>query len=235
MFSTNPFLRMLAAVEDEGVITEDAQPPPQMQQPVLNLPGGGEEAMMYGRPVNVKLPEFWPHAPGLWFARAECRFEMMAVTSERQKFCCVADALTYESTRLVADLIAAPPTLNPYAALKERLLLAHHMSPIQKAEKLLDMPDLGARRPSDLLAAMYEYCPAGEEQSVLFRSIFLKRMLAEVRVLLVGEETLDLKELATRADQLWLKFAQRNQVAAVQPKDEPQAADTGDETTVAAM
>jgi hypothetical protein len=60
-------------------------------------------------------------------------------------------------------------------------------------------------------------------------------MLAEVRVLLVGEETLDLKELATRADQLWLKFAQRNQVAAVQPKDEPQAADTGDETTVAAM
>jgi hypothetical protein len=35
--------------------------------------------------------------------------EMMAVTSEHQKFCCVADVLTYESTWLVADLTAGPP------------------------------------------------------------------------------------------------------------------------------
>jgi hypothetical protein len=81
---------MFAALEGEGVVAEEAQP--QLQEP-----GGGEEEMMQGRLVNVKLLEFWPHFPGLWYARAECRVEMMAVTSEHQKFCCVEDALTYES------------------------------------------------------------------------------------------------------------------------------------------
>jgi hypothetical protein len=105
---------------------------------------------------------------------------------------------------------------------------------VQKAEKLLDMPELGARRPSDLLAAMYEYCPAGEEDTTLFRSIFLKRLPAEVRVLLVAEET---AELATRADQLWLKFGQckGDHLAAVQPKEEAQKADSSDEANVAAL
>jgi hypothetical protein len=131
-------------------------------------------------------------------------FEMMEIGTERQKFCAVVDALNYETTRLVADLIAGPPAVNPYQALKDRLLLAHPLTPVQKAEKLLDMPELGARRPTDLLAAMYENCPAGEENTMLFRSIFLKRMPAEVRVLLIAEETTELKELATRADQLWV-------------------------------
>jgi hypothetical protein len=62
----------------------------------------------------------------------------------------------------------------PCQALKERLIRANHMSLIQKAEKLSDMPDLGARRLSDLLAVIYVYCPSCEEQSVKFRSIFLK-------------------------------------------------------------
>jgi hypothetical protein len=138
---------------------------------------------------------------------------------------------------LVADLVASPPAVAPYQALKDRLLLAHHLTPVQKAEKLLDMPELGARRPSDLLAAMYEYCPAGEEDTTLFRSIFLKRLPAEVRVLLVAEETAELKELATRADQLWLKFGQRkgDHLAAVQPNEEAQKADSSDEANVAAL
>jgi hypothetical protein len=71
---------------------------------------------------------------------------MMEIGTERQKFCAVVDALNYETTRLVADLIAGPPAVNPYQALKDRLLLAHHLTPVQKAEKLLDMPELGATR-----------------------------------------------------------------------------------------
>jgi hypothetical protein len=64
-----------------------------------------------GQPTshNIKLPEFWPHAPGLWFARAECRFELMGISGQRQMFCAVTDALPYECMRLVADLVAMPP------------------------------------------------------------------------------------------------------------------------------
>jgi hypothetical protein len=220
--STNPFLQLLAAVDGDGA------PPGEQNLADLQL----QETT---KPVNVKLPDFWPQAPSLWFARAECRFEMMAVTSERQKFCCVADALNYESMWLVADLIASPPAENPYAALKERLMMAHQLSAVQRVEKLLQMPALGARRPSDMLAAMFEHCPAGEERSIFFRALFLNRLPSELRVLLTGEETAELKELATRADQLWLKFEQRKEILAPVQGGQEQGAEEQEEQLVAAL
>jgi hypothetical protein len=155
----------------------------------------------------------------MWFSRAECRFELTGITSSRQKFCCVADALPYEAMRLVADLIASPPALDPYGRLKERLLLAHELTPTQRAEKLFALPPVGNRRPSDLLAEMYEHCPEGEERSVLFKAHFLTRLPAEIRVHLETVEGISLKQLAMRADQLWLTLAAKKQtaVAAVQP------------------
>jgi hypothetical protein len=211
----NPFLYDILAIDGAEV---GEQPPP------VNV-GGVPIVQQYVPPAppasthNIKLPEFWAHAPAMWFARAECRFEMLGVLSERQRFCCVADALPYETLRLVADLVATPPEDSPYTVLKERLLLAHAMSATQRAEKLFSLPPLGGRRPSDLLAAMYEYCPAGEEGSQLFKALFLTRLPPEIRVLLEPEEYADLKQLATRADQLWLTLAARQfaTTAAMQP------------------
>jgi hypothetical protein len=215
----NPFLYDIMAMEG----AELQEPGPSgLQVPSLPVNAAQQQSYLTSSATgthNIKLPEFWPHAPAMWFARAECRFEMLSVVSERQRFCCVADALPYETLRLVADLVATPPEDNPYSTLKERLLLAHAMSATQRAEKLFSMPPLGGRRPSDLLAAMYEYCPAGEEKSQLFKALFLTRLPPEIRVLLEPEEFADLKQLATRADQLWLTLAARQfaATATVQP------------------
>jgi hypothetical protein len=75
---------------------------------------------------------------------------------------------------------------------------------------------LGGRRPSDLLAAMYEYCPAGEETSELFKALFLTRLPPEIRVLLEPGEFTGLKQLATKEDQLWLTLATKQFAAVVQ-------------------
>jgi hypothetical protein len=174
--------------------------------------GGGSGGFPFEqRTPHTRLPDFWPHAPAMWFARVECRFEMMGIAGERQKFCCVADSLPYESLRLVADLVASPPADRPYSILKDRLLLAHALTPVQKAEKLFAMPQLGDRRPSDLLAAMYEFCPPGEENSALFQALFLTRLPPEIRVHVEGAEKMALKELAAKADQLWLTLAAKQQ------------------------
>jgi hypothetical protein len=83
----NPFLYDIMALEEPEQQAGGSGVPQLQQQPLLlNAP-----ADQHGNAHNVKLPEFWPHAPAMWFARAECRFEIMA--GERQKFCCVADAL----------------------------------------------------------------------------------------------------------------------------------------------
>ncbi len=65
------------------------------------------------------------------------------------------------------------------------------------------MPALGSRKPSDLMAAMLETCPRGEEKSNLFACIFLQRLPREIRVLLANVDHKDPKALATSADELW--------------------------------
>jgi hypothetical protein len=51
------------------------------------------------------------------------------------------------------------------------------------------MPALGGRKPSELMAAMLETCPRGEEKTNLFTCIFLQRLPWEIRVLLAKADT----------------------------------------------
>ena len=99
--------------------------------------------------------------------------------------------------------MTAPPQEDPYRALKERLLISHKLTTVQMAEKVLDLPALGDRRPSQLLAAMLEFCPAGEADTAFFRASFFRRLPKEIRVLLADEVNDNLKELAIRADELY--------------------------------
>ena len=166
-------------------------------------------------PRNFKLPEFWPHAPQLWFCRAEFKFEVADVRGEREMFAHVVDALNYDSLKMVKDLLLSPPPYQPYQALKARLLLATQLTPIQMAEKLMKAADLGDRRPSQLLASLLEFCPPGEENTSLFRAAFLMRLPAAIRSHLDGLENRDLKELAAKADRHWCNGSAAAAVAAV--------------------
>jgi hypothetical protein len=213
---TNPFLNMLNLM-DEGAPAQAGQPVVQQAAPVLPAAPEGT-----GR---VKLPQFWPQAPGIWFARAELRFETSGVTSQRQKFAYVADALPYESLCLVADLVESPPAAEPYNILKDRLMMSHQLTPVQKAMKLLELPDLGNRRPSQLLADLLQDCPAGEQETAFFRASFLKRLPAEVQVHLSKTDALPMKELAQQADQLYLSHRRAAGVAAAVAVEEVAAED----------
>ncbi len=104
---------------------------------------------------------------------------------------------------MVADLVEAPPAATAYDDIKNRLVASHQLTDFQKAEKQFQMPALGSRKPSDLMAAMLETCPRGEEKSNLFACIFLQRLPREIRVLLANVDHKDPKALAARADELW--------------------------------
>jgi hypothetical protein len=164
----------------------------------------------------VKLPPFWPQAPALWFSQAECQFVVRGVDDQFQRYCLVVSALPHESLRLVADIVEAPPSSQPYTTLKDRLLASHQMTGYQRAERLFAMPPLGARKPSDLMAAMLEICPRGEEKTELFACLFLQRLPRELRILLARADHKDPKALADEADNLWgMHVTPADQLAAV--------------------
>jgi hypothetical protein len=165
---------------------EDKNPPPPPQQP-----------------GQVKLAAFWPQAPALWFAQAECTFAVKRVVVQFDRYCHVVAALPHESIRLVADIVEGEPSETPYDDIKQRLVASHQLSDFQKAERLFQMPALGGPKPSELMAAMLETCPRGEEKTNLFACIFLQRLPREIRVLLAKADHKDPKTLATQADELW--------------------------------
>jgi hypothetical protein len=127
------------------------------------------------------LAAFWPQAPALWFAQAECTFGVKRVTAQFDRYCHVVAALPHESIRLVADIVEGEPSETPYDDIKQRLVASHQLSEFQKAERLFQMPALGGRKPSELMAAMLETCPRGEEKTNLFAWIFLQRLPREIR------------------------------------------------------
>jgi hypothetical protein len=125
--------------------------------------------------------------------------------------------LTKESIRLVLDLVETPPEGNPYTALKERLLSSHQLTNFQKIEKLHQLDNLGARKPSELLAQMLELCPRGQEANEFFLFLFLQRLPKELRIMLGDDPGHDARALAAKADKLWAYHShqQPNAVAAV--------------------
>jgi hypothetical protein len=189
---------MLAAL-DEGGSQNDA---------------GGAEAVN-ARPTDVKLPEFWPHAPVLWFSRAECMFTLRHVEDDVIKYCSVVSSLPHDVLRQVADLLDITQLETPYQQLKDRLLSAHELTPVQRAEKIMQMPDLGGQKPSQLLAAMLEWCPRGEEKSPFFVTSFLRRLPNELRILLAHENFEDLKAVSQKADALWQLCPRPDPLAAI--------------------
>jgi hypothetical protein len=172
---------------------------------------------------QVRLPTFWAQAPAMWFAQAECLFHLRSVTCQVKKYCYVVASLTHESMRSVSDLVEQRPDEDPYEVIKARLLSALLLTDYQRADKLFELPGLGARKPSELMPQMLEICPRGEEKSHLFACLFLRRLPREIRVLLTKVDHKDPKALAEQADELWALHTHDSVVAAVQEfsMDEP--------------
>jgi hypothetical protein len=80
------------------------------------------------------------------------------------------------------------------------------------------MQALGGRKPFEMMAAMLEVCPRGEEKTNLFACFFLQRLPREIRVLLARVDHKDPKALAQQADELWALHDGRSEtLVAVQP------------------
>jgi hypothetical protein len=166
---------------------------------------------------NFRLPDFWPDQPENWFAMAEAQFRLRRVTSGLDKYCHLLLALPKASYRLVSHLVTQAPEDDSYDAIKAVLLSHHVLSDYQRVELMSKLEPLGARKPSDLLAAMMELCPPAHTNSPFFLFFFLQRLPREIRVLLSEEDPADIRKIAEKADRLVIHYTpqQHDTVAAL--------------------
>jgi hypothetical protein len=161
---------------------------------------------------HIKLLDIWPQAPQLWFSQTECRFAAHGVADEFARYCLAVGVLPHNSLWRVADIMESPPQENPYTIIKQPLLGVHLMTDYQRAEKLYLSPAIGNRKPSEMMAAMLEMCPRGEEKTNLFACLFLQRLPREIKVLLSCVDHKDPKLLSEEADALWSLHGSRRRL-----------------------
>jgi len=182
-------------------------------------------------------PDFWPSTSAAWFGVAESQFALRGVTSQHDRFGLVAAILPEESACKVAHLLINP-TDSCYDDLKKALLSHHVLTDFQRAERLFNMDNLGARRPMDLLAEMLELVQPGEEKTRLFAMLFLRRLPPAVRVQLTEDSLDDLRALAEKADRcadsLSKMQLERHLVAAASVPSDTES-NAGDDLLVAAV
>jgi len=152
---------------------------------------------------NYKLSDYWPLSPVLWFEQAESAFAYYGENLSRDRYHRVLLALPESVLKTVSDIVSNPPVVEAYECLKDRLLASVRISDYQKADRLMAMPTLGDRRPSDMMASMLDQCPRGWTTENLFKHLFLSRLPQHLRVLLRTRDTADLRALAETADELY--------------------------------
>ena len=112
-------------------------------------------------------------------------------------------ALTRQQKKLVDDIMSMEPTPpDAYEQLKSRLLGLYVRGEREMYAKFRQLPDLGGRRPSEMLADLRGLYPKGEEGSNAFRYEFYFRLPPNIQALLGEDDFSSAVELAARADTL---------------------------------
>jgi len=190
------------SISDETIVA------PTPSTSVRSLNGSAETAGSFedgkiGHIRSYKLSDYWPLSPVLWFEQAESAFAYYGENLSRDRYHRVLLALPESVLKTVSDIVSNPPVLEAYECLKDRLLASVRISDYQKADRLMAMPTLGDRRPSDMMASMLDQCPRGWTTENLFKHLFLSRLPQHLRVLLRTRDTADLRALAETADELY--------------------------------
>jgi hypothetical protein len=120
----------------------------------------------------------------------------------------------------ILDLVEAAPEATPYTFLKARILETHQLSDYEMFDMLVKMEPLGNLKPSQLLAAMMEFCPAGMEKTLPFHYYFTQRLPAALQTQLGEVDHGDPRALAARADRLWtMNSPSGSTIAAIEPEE----------------
>lgn len=149
--------------------------------------------------VSLRLPEFWPEDPELWFTRVEAQFALRNISSDETKFNYVIATLDNNAASEVKSILINPPSHQKYSTIKSALLTAFGKSQLQKDAELLSISGLGDRKPTALLRKIQSL---NSDIETLRRAFFLSQLPQYVRIALAAQNISDIEELAKAADRV---------------------------------
>ncbi|BHF59506.1 hypothetical protein SprV_0100246500 [Sparganum proliferum] len=152
--------------------------------------------------VHFTLPDFWQHAPELYFIRTESAFYSANIT-KLSKYHKLVEVLPANIISQVQPLLVNPPADAPYSALKAEILRLNAVSDRQRYHQLIKEESLGDRKPSELPRRMRTLLGDMQVDEKLVKEMFLERLPADVQTILAsGSQDFTLSHLAEMADRM---------------------------------
>ena len=134
--------------------------------------------------VAIRLQNFWPDRPSIWFAQAEAQFQLAAITRQQTKFNYVVKQLNQQQAAEVENIITSPQEHKPYDRLKVKLVRRLPNSPEQRERQLLSQEEMGDRKPSQFLRHTRGLAPDVTDN--ILRTIWISRLPPQVQAIHAG-------------------------------------------------
>ena len=144
----------------------------------------------------------------LWFTRFEAKYHNSNL-DDQQLYFELINCLNDYQLQKVSALSRHPPS---YQSLKSALLQAFDLSPLQRIQNLHSAPQLGDRKPSELLSHLRLLLKqddlVNETAKALLLQAFMERMPSTIRQILSAFVSESLDDIASKADALVLNDRQ---------------------------
>ncbi|XP_029162639.1 uncharacterized protein LOC114939029 [Nylanderia fulva] len=149
--------------------------------------------------VGMRMPEFTPSDPELWFSIVDRSFQAAGITVDATKFGYALTAIGPRYTIEVRDIIMNPPAERAYDTLKSELIKRLSLSQEHKTRRLLEHEEIGDRKPSQFLRHLRGLAGSAVGDQIL-RTIWLSRLPAYIQPHLVTRTGDTPEQLADIAD-----------------------------------
>ncbi|XP_071576404.1 uncharacterized protein [Temnothorax nylanderi] len=151
--------------------------------------------------VSVRIPPFWNDEPELWFAQLEGQFVLSGITADTTKYSCAIAQLDSRQIKEIKDIITQPPEENKYEAVKRALIQRLTVSQEQRTRQLLELEEIGDRKPSQFLRHLRTLAGSNVPDSLL-RTLWLGRLPTQMQMVLATRIDDPLNDVAEQADRI---------------------------------
>ena len=151
--------------------------------------------------VACRLPAFISSDSELWFSLVERSFAAWGVREDDERFTTVTNALDSLVTMELRDVIVNPSREKAYNTLKIQIIKRLSSSQEQKTRRLLEIEEMGERKPSQFLRHLQGLAGTSVPESML-RTLWSGRLPFDVRAILAAQKDLPIERLADLADSI---------------------------------
>ncbi|XP_071634203.1 uncharacterized protein [Temnothorax longispinosus] len=151
--------------------------------------------------LAIRIPPFWGDEPELWFAQLETQFTISGITQDSTKYFYALSQLDSRQIKEIKDVVTQPPEVNKYETVKRALIQRMSVSQQQRTRQLLEVEELGDRKPSQFLRHLRTLAGENVPDSLL-RTLWLGRLPTQMQMVLATRTEDPLNSVAEQADRI---------------------------------